>query len=80
MSWMDNSDIDFGVDFLLFFCDFYQLNLDSRLLFSITDVNHINWLPYQSPEISNKAVVFVRDVKVFASWTDSLADVPSLIT
>ena len=27
-------------------------------------------LPYQTPGISNQALVFMRDVKMFASWTD----------
>ena len=36
-------------------------------MFSIAD---INMLPYQTPEISNQALVFMRDVKMFASLTD----------
>ena len=29
-------------------------------------------LPYQTPRISNQAVVFIRDVKMFESRTDIL--------
>ena len=36
------------------------------LIISITDVSHINMLSYQTPGISNQALVFMRDVKMFA--------------
>ena len=39
-------------------------------MFSITDFSHM--LPYQTPGISNQALVFMRDVKMFASWMDIL--------
>ena len=45
----------------------------TRLIFSIiTGVSHINMLPHQTPGISNQAVVFMRNVKMFTSWTDIL--------
>ena len=50
----DGHGRNFGVDFLFLFFDFY------RLIFSITDVSHINMLPYQTPGISNQALVFMR--------------------
>ena len=36
-------------------------------MFSITDFGHM--LPYQTPGNSNQALVFMRDVKMFASRT-----------
>ena len=44
----------------------------TRLIFSITDVSHINMLPYQTPGISNQVLVFMRDMKMFASRMDIL--------
>ena len=41
-------------------------------MFSTTDVSHINMLPYQTPGVLNQALVFMRDVKMFASRTDIL--------
>ena len=40
--------------------------------FFITDFSHMNMLPYQTPGISKQALVFMRDVKMFASWTSIL--------
>ena len=39
-------------------------------MFSITDFSHINIIPYQTPGISNQALIFMRDVKMFASRMD----------
>ena len=41
-------------------------------MFSITDFSHINMLAHQTPGISNQALGFMRDVKMFASRTDIL--------
>ena len=48
------------VDFLLVFCHFYlkSLNLPNT---SVTNVSHINWLPYQIPGISNQVFVFMKE-------------------
>ena len=69
---MDGRDINFGVEFLFLFLDFFLKSLD-LLNISITDVSHINMLSYQTPGISNQALVFIRDVKMFAYQTDILA-------
>ena len=49
------------------------LRASTRVIFSITDVSHINMIPYQTPGNSNQALLFMRDVKIFASGTDILA-------
>ena len=33
----------------------------NRLMFSVTDICHINWLPYQTPGISNQALHGFRE-------------------
>ena len=67
----DGRDRNVGVDFLLLFSHFYLKTLDSSYIyFQLQRV--INILPYQTPGISNKAPIFMRDVKMFASRTDTL--------
>ena len=66
----DGRDIHLGVVFILLFSHFYLKSLDSPNIFNITDVRHINMFPHQTPGISNQALVFMRDVKMFASRTD----------
>ena len=50
-------------------------SLDSPKYFQLYMLvsSHINWLLYQTPGISNQALVFVRDIKMFTSRTDILA-------
>ena len=48
-------NINFGVDFLFLFVDLYL---------GLAYVSHINMLPYQTPGISNQALVFMRDAKM----------------
>ena len=67
----DGRDINFGVDLLLLFSHFYLKSLDSPNVFN-TDFSQINMLPHQTPGISNQALVFMRDVKIFTSRTDIL--------
>ena len=67
----DGRDRNFGVDFLLLFSNFYLKSLDLPDVFNYR-LYHINILPYQTPGISNQALVFMRDVKMFTSRTDIL--------
>ena len=41
-------------------------------MFCITYFSHINMPPHQTPGISNQALVFMTDVKMFAQRTDIL--------
>ena len=62
----DGRDRNFGVDLLFLSFDFYLESLDSPNVFNYRYVSHINMLPFQTPGISNQALVFMRDEKMFA--------------
>ena len=64
---------------LILFFHFYLKSLDLPK-FSITDVSHINMLPYETPGILTHSLVFKIDVKMFASRTDILIKIDILTT
>ena len=59
----DWCDRNFGVDFLFFFFDFYLKSLDSPNIFNYRCYSHKYASLYQTPGISNQALVFMRVVK-----------------
>ena len=82
---MDRRDRNFGVDFLLLFSHFDLKSFDSPNIFNYSYMymyilyilSRINTcirvhVPYQTPRISNQALVFMRVVKNIMSQTDIL--------
>ena len=70
----DGRDKNVGVDFLhVTLCPFLSKELGLAKYFQLQMlVMHINICFYQTPGISNQALAFTRDVKMFASRTDIL--------
>ena len=64
----DGRDINVGVDFPFLFFDFFLKSLDLPIIFNYLQmlVTYQNMLSYQTPGISNQALVFMRDVKMYA--------------